>query len=78
MKTLRPVKQPPGSRKYIRHQGLYDQIDALKKGEWLPVECDNEKQAKNLRTTLFSRYAKHGIRLQTSVDGNVTYVRYSP
>lgn len=75
MKTLKPVKEAPGNKRYVRHEKIYNEIDTLKKGEWLPIECDTARQARILRTTIIGRYGKRSIHLQTSVTERILYVR---
>jgi hypothetical protein len=71
MKILKPTTDVPDSR-YHKYSAIYLELEALKNGDWLPIEFDSASGARSFQITSLSHRT---LRLETRIRGNIAYVR---
>lgn len=73
MKIGKPVNSPPNAlQRQSKYIEVWNTVEALPKGEWLPVECDTEKEAHSLYG---STYAHKTLPLRAIRRGTTVYVQ---
>lgn len=75
MKFLTSVKEVPATRngkgKHTEFwRALDDTVNAMPNGDWLPIECEDVKEASRIGTACNTK-----TRFDAKVRGNTVYVR---
>ena len=73
MKIGKPISKLPATvgpgRGLNRYSEIYQQLAALKDGEWLPIECTDRKEVLRIQSSMTS-----GRRAKTRTHGNIIYL----